>query len=445
VAKRKKDKDPEWTPSAIQEYINEQFRQRMVSGEYESPAQAAAASIGLRLPHLALRYLFQRVSFPLERVVILFGPSESNKSSLLYWLYDLFRRAGGRYVHLEVEDKPTPDLLLSLTGYDDLGGLVEECETMDKFQEYVDSYIDSIKSMCGQSGGPGRRVPFVVGIDSLTAKMTADAVKTTAAAKGVTGRRFADEARSLNDWFKYVPPLLRGWPFGLVAVCHDKEKAVEGRPGQKMHHTPGGAAPKYYATYRLLLQRTKALPQTATGWEGNRIKLSTEKNSMGTSRLWIEADIRWVVAATPSRSGVVTVGQRTVWDFDKATTELLYRLKSDKGARGRAVDEVVGIVKQTNGRYSAKPLGIAPGDALPPAEFARVLEGRPELLAELEPRLGIHPSRIFDQTQDFSDQLDAARAAVDDYVPAGGQLFGAADEGEQDADVPVDAGEVDDE
>lgn len=434
----KKKADSEWNKSALDEYFTTQMGARAVKDDLLDSAEAAACDIGLPLPHLCQRFLFQRTTYPLQRTMLIFGLSGSNKSALMYWFYDLFRRHGGKYLHLDTEDKDTPILRLSLTGYDKGAGFRRPCTSMDAFQEAVKTYIDWFRNECGKAGGPGKRVPFVLGVDSLTAKMTQNAQDKMDADKGAAGRRWGDEARSLNDWFKYVPNMLQEWPIGLIAVNHDKPTASTVIPGAIDHKSPGGQAPLFYATYRILVTKARQLKQDATGWEGNRIRMEMYKSSLGSDRRRIEVDFAWKCEAAPSKSGKsVVMAQQSSWNWHKATIEFMLQITTDantkSSARSHAINDLLGLSKQSNGRYSAKGLGISPSDAIKPSELGPLIESSTGILAQLEPALGIHSSMPYQDGVDFDEQLATARASVDDLMPDLSALTGpvdAEDEGE---------------
>lgn len=413
MAKRKKT-DEAMSNDAVQSFIDEQIMGQKKVGM--DPLEAAASDVGLRLPHLCLRYLVQRTTLPFERSLIIFGPPGSNKSSFLCWLYGFVYAAGGRYLHLEVEDKDIPELRLSLTGYKANAGRVVPCESMDHFQRQVKEKTDYFKAVCGRAGGPGRRVPFIVGIDSLVAKMTEEAYGVVDKDDGATGRRFADEARSLSDWFKVVPKYITGWPIYLAAVNHDKPVKGE-RFGQTEHKSPGGHAPNFYSTYRILLNRVRKFAPNRDGWQGNRIAFCTEKNSLGADKLRIEAEIAWRPTVRPNVNGDLVPAQDTVWNWHKATTEMLERIQAGKGPAGRVVEEYVGLSKD-NGRYRSATLGVRGDQAMSASEFGRYIESLPDLLAELEPRLGIRTGRPFDPGVDLLDQIAAARRDAAVTLPA---------------------------
>jgi len=423
MAKRRQPAAQAWDADSASSYMAEQFRAEAIAAKsgIEDSTVTAMSDVGLYLPSLSLRTLFQRTCYPLERSMIIFGPTGSNKSALLYWFYWLFTVVNkGKYLHVEVEDKDTPILRLSILEYRREVGWVRRCESMDAFMSTVNRYFDWFKGVCAKAGGPGRRVPFVVGIDSLVAKMTEEAAAKVEKEHGVPGRRFADEARALSDWFKIAPGYLQGWPFSLISINHDKTPKTEPGAGPVVHRTPGGTAPNYYATYKMRVERVRQIKQQATGWEGNRLRLTMDKCSMATSHRSVDVEFVWRMEETVTKTGRTIMAQRSVWNWHKATTEMLFNLvqrRDQEGARAAAVADILGIQRRSAGRYHAKGLDLGPDDAVSATEFGRILETRRDVLDQLEPRLGIHHSHQFVPGVDFQDQIAEAISQVDDHVP----------------------------
>lgn len=419
MVKKKRPAAEEWTLSSAQAFLDEQ-QAALASKDpsYVDAATAAVCDVGMRLPYLSQRFLFQRTTIPFERSLLLFGTPGASKSALLYDFYGLGYRNGGRYLHIETEDKDSPTLRLAFTNYDKGAGTARPCPSMDQFQTTFKAHINWYKGVCAKANGPGLRVPWVYGVDSLVAKLTEEAAAKMDKNAGAAERRFSDESRSLSDWFKYAPKYLQGLPVLLVAVNHDKPKADPTNPRAVVHQRPGGYAPDFYATYRILVQRIRDLPMSANGWEGKRIKLSMDKCALGADKMSIQVDYVYRLVPAESVAGTRTVRQQAEFRWAKASVETLMALsESDRsGARGKAVDDVLGLRKETGGRYTCDRLGVK--EPIPPTELGELLERSPEALAELEPRLGIHPSREFVPGVDFAEQLAAARAAVDEFMPA---------------------------
>lgn len=401
--------------STINLGMREQFRAEAKEKGLKNAAEAAASDVGLPLPHFCQRVLFQRTTLPLERVMIIFGPSGSNKSTLLYYFYDLFRRNNGMYFHIEVESKDTPIMRLAMTDYDYGAGWGAEAKSMDDIQTMVKYYIDWFKSACAQKKAVGR-VPFVLGVDSLVAKLTQEAKDRFDANDGAAMRRFSDEARSLSDWFKYAPELLQGFPFSLIAINHDKPKPAE-RPGMPAtHSSPGGSAPNFYATYRLLCTKVTSLKMNRLGYGGNRIRLSTEKSSLGPDKIGVDVEVRWGHQQGLTEDGTQAIRQHTFWDWDKATTELLVWISGNKknlGYWSKAVDRILGVRKVTGGRYACRALDVSAESAMKPSAMGRLLETRQDLLRELEDLIGVQRATAWTPNVPFAEQLaEAGRNAL---------------------------------
>jgi RecA/RadA recombinase len=416
MARKKSDADSTETETRLREA----FAERRVDRGALRSSDAAAGDIGIRLPSLALRLLFQRTTLPLERTVVIYGPTASNKSSLLYYFYDLFRRNSGKYFHLDVEDKDTPVLRLSLTDYDAEAGDVRSCATLTEYQEEIRAYLNWFSGLCAKKEIK-KVCPVVIGVDSLTAKMTAEAAAKVERDGGRTERRFADEARALADWFRVMPSDLRGLPICVMGVNHDKPKTDQ-HTGATLHQTPGGSAPNYNATYKIYAERVRKKKQDAAGWEGNRIRVAAHKNSTGGDGQAVEVEIVWRTRAVRSKSGGATVRQDTIWNWPKATVEHLYKIQGVDGGkragrRGAAVNDILGLRKATGGRYYSKPLGVPASDPVKPYHLGRELESRPELLEQLEPELGIHPSFAFQPGVDYDAQVADAIKNVGAITP----------------------------
>src|SRR6185436_7718563 len=80
--------------------------------------EADASIIGLWLPALALRYMYQSNVKPLGRSEIITGLPHSCKSAYLYEQFAWHRTANGGGWLCETENKDSPELRLSLTSYD---------------------------------------------------------------------------------------------------------------------------------------------------------------------------------------------------------------------------------------------------------------------------------------------------------------------------------------
>jgi hypothetical protein len=419
--KKKPAKKPAaWDTSATSAYFGAQLNAIAVKDEsMMDPASAAVAIVGLPLPASCLRYFFQRTTFPLERSLIAFGPTGSNKSAFLYEIYRWFIAAAGMYVHVEVEDKDTPILRLSMLDYDSTTGKVWQVETLDDMMRKVDRLFTMYRETAAKAGSPGRRMPFVIGVDSLVSKLTAGAIKTIDDNGGAPVRRYADEARALSDWYKLVPGQMRGYPICLLATNHDKVKQASMPGRQPEHYTPGGVAPGYSATYRVHMNNAGSTTRPdAEGYFYNTVRFKMDKCSLGTGKLQFQADFRWRLLPGLSETGQPIEIQYSDWEWHRASVELYERIAADvkAGAHRKAAAEL-GIVNAARGNYYCRALGHTAEDAMPAGALGALLETRRDVLDPVERALGVQSSSAWTADTDFADQLLAARARAGDFLP----------------------------
>lgn len=425
MGRKRKEDTIEGSTDNFKEMLDSQCRSALISGELQTTAQSESCMIGPRLPYFCLRYLFQRTTFPFSRTTVLYGEPGCNKSSFLYWLYRLFADIGGMYLHLEVETKDSPANRLAMLGHpkaDKDPGYTKSCQLMDEYQTYTKKYIDWLcKAFIDNLP------PFIIGIDSLMGKMTESAAKVVDDREGVTGKRYASEALSLSDWFKYIPKYLFKRPFCLVGVNHDKPK-----PGQYanmvLHTMPGGLAPVFSSTYRILFSKVKTIPQNAAGVTINHIKMVMDRNSIASGKLPIFVDIGFWSEVGKNSKGKIVSRTCTAWNWHKASAELLLSISNDNGARSKVVDELIDIKKHTGNLYSSPNLGIPRSDPVKPTEFGKVLESNTELLELLEARLGIVSGREYQIGVPYIKQWEEAVNDVDEFTPLDNASIDAIDD-----------------
>ena len=364
-------------------------------------------TVGLYLPHLALRYVFRGNVLLFGRSYVVFGPPGSCKSSLLYWLYRLFVQAGGYYMHLEAEDKDQPALRASVLGYPahiDDDQWRHRVATLNDYQKLYYSYCEWFRDQCGKLG-VGRRVPFIVGIDSLTAKLAENTLDAFTDNDGATTQRFGDAANAIAQWMRWATNTIHGWPFLLVGVNHDKAKPGKSQYDAKTHHAPGGDHPLFAATTRILVERSRQLPRLANGDEGVTVRMKVDKNSASVTGQQIEVDFKWN-ATEPQ--------QRSWWDFDKASIVLLESLiENAKGQLSENLQDLLQLQKHAGGLWSSKALDVAKSDAVTAAELGARLEMSP-LLPDVERLLEIRQGLIFSPGDDMETYMQKTAGYTDE-------------------------------
>jgi hypothetical protein len=397
VAKKKKTED--WGGDRIRDHFNDRFAAAVDDGTLDGLFGDDTEQLGLYIPHLAARYAFQRETIQFARSLMIYGPPASCKTAWLAELYKWAYAYGGRYLHVDVEEKDAPDLRASIVRTPpDYREWKYTAESMEGYMRAIYQYTAWFREECEREKppGPGRKVPLVIGVDSLLGKLS-ESVMDAMDEKhgGAPYRRFGDEARVLNDWFKGVTRHVRGWPILLVVINHDKPEKLP--TGPTIHKVPGGHSQNFHTTYKVLLERVRNLPMTADGWEGKRLRLRVTKNAMAPDDYEAQVELVWraVPIIDPGTGKVTGMTQETLWNWHKATVEAIEGVIADKGERGAAVDDLTGLRKRTGGRYSCRAVGIPTDDPQPAEEVGRLIEADRALLSQLEPTMGIRPGVIF--------------------------------------------------
>lgn len=412
MARRKNpDASGEWgiaDSKNLFEKMLDKGRQKAGQHMYLTGAEAEARTVGLRLPALSLRYLFQSNVLPLSRTTVIIGKQWSCKSAFLYEIMRWHREAMGFGILLETEHKDSPELRLSLTNYDDSAVVSQPCASTDEWMQGLKFHLDNLQNMCTgtkSNPGPGRRVPVIFGVDSLTGTVSDATSDKFDKDGGSPGRRFAVEAMMIADFFRYLPPKLYDWPITLVCTNHNKPvvNAVTMRPES---HTPGGAGPKFGQTYEIEMAYIKKA--TTAEWEGVRVSMYTSKDSLGPGRKKIEACLLWKQEYL-SNGNVV---QRTFWDWHSASIEMLFKRLDPKNSfaeQRQRINEIVDLHVKSGGKVWSDALGIPSDAAVSYRKAGKMLEERDDLLKPLHAALGIRERYVFRPGVDFEVQIEEAR------------------------------------
>lgn len=373
--------------------------------------------IGLRIP-LALRWLFQSNVFPLGRTTILTGPSLSCKSALMY---DMFRWhneiPGGGGQLIETENKDSEELRRSINNYKEGAVTANTYGSLNDAMTAFNIAVENYKTFCeGNKKSPGRRVLLQIGLDSLTAT-NSDETEDNIRKKGVPERRFAVEAAMIATWLKSLSPKTLGWPLSLVFVNHDKPQ-LNLSTGRMMPHMPGGAAPKYQATY--VLHTTKIGDIERSNWEGRKIKIKALKNSLGPDGRMIVVEMVWTHQFLEGW-GVV---QRTFWDWHKASiVMLLDRMGAKVKTFANRLKDVIDLHVVSGAKVWSEALGIAKEEPITMHKAGMLLDSNEELSKRIDNALGIPERTVYQPKVDFLEQIaeatkfEAARAAERPPLP----------------------------
>ncbi len=388
--------------SAIINDAKEKFGEDKIYTGKESEARL----VGIYMPALCLRYLYQCNIKPLSRMEQITGTQESCKSAYLYEHYRWIRCNGGKSYHIENESKDSDALRMSVLAYDSNAVELFISEALEEWQEYM-TYLLSDKSIkkilvgSKERPGPGKTIPIGFGLDSLTAKASKE-VQVKMDTVGYADRVHPVDAMKLSSYLKYMPQKLVNWPFWFGCINH--LKPAKNANGSIDYHTPGGYSIKFQETFETRMQRVGDIE---SGDEGVKIKFSTQKNSLGPGRKTITAAFRWF-------SDPETRRQVSYWDWHAATIDLLDTgLKT--GALRKACNDVVDIRTKISGgkKVWSKTLDIPEDDAVPYSIAGQMLESRPDLISELHKILGVREYTVFKNGVDYGQQLKQATVAIE--------------------------------
>lgn len=365
-----------------------------------------ARLVGIQLPALSLRYLYQCNITPLSRMEQINGTQESCKSAFLYEKYRWIRCNGGKNYHIENESKDSDSLRMSMMNYDYNAVDLFISESLEDWQDYL-TYLTSEHSIkkvligTKEAPGPGKTFPIGLGVDSLTAKASKE-IQDKMAELGHADRVHPIDALKISSYLKYMPQRLVGWPFWFGCINHLKPQKTS--MGAIDYHSPGGYSVKFQETFETRLSR---IADVDSGDNGVLIKFVTQKNSLGPGRKTITAAFRWYFDPATGK-------QRSYWDWHAATIDLLDKgLKT--GALRTACHDVVDIRTKISGgkKVWSKALGIAESEPVPYSVAGEMLERQPDMIKALHRILGVREYSIFKPGVDYSQQLKDAVVAVE--------------------------------
>ena len=436
-----------WTGAERDVTLNGMFEsmtrqgQQELGGNISIGSQAEANLVGLPLPALCLRYLFQSTILPLSRIYQITGEEGSAKSAFLYEVMRWHMVYGGGSVLAENENKDSPELRNSLLQWreDWLARLiVKPTYSLEEWQDVFTTFVNIAKNQQDATGGSGRTVPICFAVDSLMA--TAPQSEIDAVNKdGHASRGFALAANLIARYMRTMPERIQAYPFTVFGTNHLKPATDPmGRPTANI---PGGKAVKFMETYEIEMKKGMNHDIDLLEYGGLRIKFVARKNSLGPSRKSIHAELLWWYAD----DGHGNFKQQTAWDWDTATVDLLMSFENAKGKKTifNRLKEITGIdVASRSQRLAYSPiLGIPKTAPVLYRQVGAALEARPDLLAQVYQVLGITQRRMFQPGMDYrqmlTDASSEARSRTEELYQdvAGLPVVGGAVEGDESPEV----------
>jgi RecA/RadA recombinase len=385
-----------------------QTAQNELGGSSSIGDQSMADLVGLRLPALCLRYLFQSTTFPLSRMIQITGEEGSAKSAFLYEIFRWHMNYGGGAVLAENENKDSPELRNSILQWNPtwMNRMVKvETFSLEDWQDVFTNYIRVASEQQDAQGGPGRTVPICFAVDSLMA--TAPRCEIEAVHKdGHASRGYAIAANLIARYMRTMPERIKFYPFTLAGTNHLKP-GTDAR-GLPTSAVPGGKAVKFMETYEIEMKKAQNADIDLVDYGGLRLRFIARKNSLGPSRKSITAELLWWNAEDAEGN----FKQQTAWDWNTATIDLFAAFENAKGKKTifNRLCDITGIRIASRSQRTAysEILGIPKSDPQLYRTVAAVLETRSDILDDVYKVLGIHKRFEFQPGRDYLEMKQAA-------------------------------------
>lgn len=371
-------------------------------------SEAERLVVGLPLPALCLRYLFQSTVLPLSRIIQITGEEGCCKSALLFEIMRWHMVHGGGGVYIENEDKDSPELRQSILDWNERWlRRLEFTKTYDleSWQAALTKFVMLLREQQSAEGGPGHTIPVCLGIDSIMSTAPRSEIEAMRES-GHAQRGYALAAQLITRYMRGMPELLQCFPFTVVGINHLKPSTdYMGRP---TNTKPGGMAVKFHETFELEMHRAPTPDIDLLEYGGLRLKITSRKNSIGPSRksigaemLWWQGDVRGVIR------------QQTAWDWDTATIELLLSFENAKGKKtiyNRLMEIIdLRVANKSRREVWSSVLGIPQNAPVHYRQAGAMLEQRVDLLERIYPILAITPRYPFTPGVDYRTAMAESR------------------------------------
>jgi RecA/RadA recombinase len=415
--------------------------------------EAETLLVGLPLPALVLRYLFQSTTFPLSRITQITGEEGSAKSSFAYEMIRWHMTYGGGGVEAENELKDSPDMRNGIFAWNPTYlRRMEAVPThyLEAWQDVLTHSMNIAKKQQDAPGGPGRTVPIVWLVDSLMSTSPLSEVQAVLK-DGHAVRGFALAAQLIAKYMRTMPMQIQNYPFSIIGTNHLKPATdFMGRPTANI---PGGKSVKFMETFEIEMHKQMSPDIDRLDYGGLRLIIKCKKNSLGPSRKMITAELLWWKEAVPEaerdpNGPAIQTRTRAVWDWDTATIDLLLSFGKTEGKKTifnslMAICDI-NVTSTTLKTCWSRALGIPEDSPVYYRQAGSMLDQRTDLLMQMYPILGITPRRPFQPGIDYRELLATAEAQAGE---AARNLYQAtampAVDGTESQDVPVESNDPD--
>jgi hypothetical protein len=287
-----------------------------------------------------------------------------------------------------------------------------QCDSMDAWQRSALQRGRMYRKLVD----PKRAIPYILGIDSLSAKLmeeTSDKIETV----GTPGRQHSFEAQAVKKWVTTYQKAMENQPFILAAINHvarDKQQNTM----ELTRHKPGGRYFSYLESLDFDLKRIGRSEVTRPDFESpvpkvttNKILIKVEKNSLGDTGNKCFGYVRWYYTMPqPHHMNPDSPRQRMEWLWGQSLVELLDVTQDSctLDANGKdALRDICHVVCKVKSRkiYSCKQVPESK-DGIPADQLGRLIESDPALRLAIQQFHGVTLYDVFRPMTNFVEQLN---------------------------------------
>lgn len=372
--------------------------------------EAWKLGIGLPLPAFCLEYLFDNIVLPLEKVIGIRGLPKTKKSGLGFEMYRWLRTfCGGVGSLLEHESKFHPSWAASIIGYEDVKSLgYIECASIDQWQKHLQTITTLMKKrMTGTQNDPGLGTgfPFMAIVDSIMGKSTQE-TQDKIEKRGSLTRNFPAEALNIKNFMQAFPQKLVGWPFLLVFINHLKPSTND--QGITIDNMPGGYGPQFQLSFDIKVRRVKDIHLARV--DGTTLMLELMYSSYGQDRRKFPVDCVWWTEKVHDPISGAPYRQKTVWNWHKATVEMMLKTLSDD-PRAKEARKLIGLMESSGKRCYAPKLGVPKTSPIKFEQMGVKIKKHRLTMAAWREIFGIKQCKVFRPAVDYAAQKKAAEMA----------------------------------
>jgi len=297
---------------------------------------------GILIPRVVQWLIGGSNIWPLQRYLGVSGEEKSYKSTLINEMGNWFAQQGGKFFHLDSENKTSPDMLDALShwwepGYPRSSVGYKAVDSIQEWQTMVQRVITGVRKR-----GPspkGERVPVFVSIDSLMGRATKDADQTLRKEGFAAERGFPVGAAAVTNFLEGLN--LLGTTCSVGWVQHMKATMEQTGYGTQ-YKEKGAKAAQFSCSIHLRVMKGSSFrvahydgaPFDGYATEGHEIWIRTARSCIGPGERAIMVPLCWQHPEVNENGEVDEDGypRQAMWfDWSASLATLLCSMKySDK-------------------------------------------------------------------------------------------------------------------